>query len=288
MVSSLARGLVVSCLSLGVWACDEGELDEGELKDSGETGAAAAPSVSPAAARWTLDWDLGATIQAQTSWTTVSDLDYTITVEAAWIGSWGASLVACADAELGAAARVDDAALGVASPWLVAEGHTSGVDDPSAEVFDRVESLIEVARSSYDLRELDGGSYCQAHYLLVPASELSVGYDEAASALAQVDAELELSGASLLIVGSWTPPGGGAATPFVLRSDRAYGKILELEIDPALDAEPGGASVELAIVRHLDAIFDGVAFDAVDLDDAAWTVLGNLGRGTTIVARSLD
>ncbi|PRQ06182.1 hypothetical protein ENSA7_41000 [Enhygromyxa salina] len=262
-----------ACLQL-VLGCD---ADEGLGEDPV---APSTSSVAPSSATWVLDWAPGDAQPLASGWTGVNDLGFTVTVEAGWIGSWGASLVQCADA------RVADAGLAVATPGLVARGHASGVDDLSAEVFDLVESLTELGVARGEARELDGARYCAAHYLLAPLSVLSAGVEQAERELDEHARALELGGASVLIIGSWTHPSRGAGT-FVIRSDQAYGKILELELDADWDA--GDRSrVDLVIRRPLDAMFDGVDFELDPADDAGWTVLGNLARGTSVTVEPGD
>jgi hypothetical protein len=174
--------------------------------------------------------------------------------------------------------------LGVASPWLIAEGHSSGEDDPSAWVFAGVESLIDPAVVESEPIELASARYCQAHYLLAPISDASQGLAEAQAGLSLIDPELSLVGASVVILATWEPPGGGEATPFVLRSEQGYGKILELEITEAL-RELDDAEIEVVIRRELAGMFDGIDFASAEPDDASWQLLGNLAKQARSEAR---
>lgn len=292
-VSCSLRPLVVLVFALMHAVCACG-FEDGTAGDLGEDtgGSESTASLAPASLRWVLEWELGEAVPLESGWTSVNDLGYAITVEAGWFGSWGATLVPCTEAEagaepaLGADARVAGSGLSLASPWLVAEGHTTGVDDPSAEVFDLVESLTALGVTQREPHELDGTRYCTAHYLLAPISEFSEGIELATASLDELDPELELAGASVLILASWAHP-SGAAGSFALRSDQAYGKILEIEFEGGgLEGEGlDGASVELLVRRHLDTLFDGVDFELDAPDDAGWTVLGNLARGTSVEAR---
>jgi hypothetical protein len=78
-----------------------------------------------------------------------------------------------------------------------------------------------------------------------------------------------------LVIGSWEPPGGGPATPFVLRSEQAYGKIVALDSAVVeLDSEV----VEVVLRRELATMFDQVELASTTPEDAAWQVLGNLAK----------
>jgi len=263
---SIALGLLLASLS----SCDSPSTSdprEDEIVQSG---------ISPSAVRWVLDW--GAVSNDEQGFTLINDLGYRVRVEAGWIGSWGVTLVECSEDEADAdadAERRPTTELGVASPWLIAEGHASGEDDPSAWVFAGVESLIEQRTVEADpIASLDA-RYCEVHYLLGPIGETSEGFAAAASALAQIDPEASLVGASVLILGSWEPPGGGEPTPFVLRSEQAYGKILALD---SAAVESAGGEIEVVLTRELASMFDQVDFATAELEDAAWTVLGNLAK----------
>ena len=226
--------------------------------------------ISPASLRWVLDWEPIASDSE--GFEVVSDLGYRVRVEAGWIGSWGATLIECDDD----ADRRPRAELALASPWLVAEGHSTGADDPSAWVYAGVESVTEQRVVTAEPIELPAARYCQAHYLLAPISDASEGFTEAAAALAERDPNASLLGASVLIIGNWQPPGGGAATPFVLRSEQAYGKILELAASAVEDADD--ADIDVVIERQLASMFDQVDFATAEPEHAAWQVLGNLAK----------
>jgi hypothetical protein len=172
--------------------------------------------------------------------------------------------------------------LPVASPWLIAEGHSSGEDDPSAWVFAGVESLTE--RRVVEADPIGGldARYCELHYLLAPISDSSEGFASAADALAQIDPEASLVGASLLVIGSWEPPEGGPATPFVLRSEQAYGKIVELD-SSAVEREDD--IIEVVLRRELATMFDRVDLATATPEDAAWQVLGNLAKQAIATAQ---
>ncbi len=277
---SIALGLLLGCAP----ACDDAEdpgasaADEtGEAEDELEQG------ISPSALRWVLDWDSGDELEI------VNDLGYRVHVDAGWIGSWGMTLVEClaADASPNSPAPEPGSSTGeleLASPWLVAEGHSTGADDPSAWVFAGVESLTEAGVVTSESLELTPTCYCQAHYLIGPLSEASEGFAAAEAALTQIDPELSLAGASVVIVGSWEPPGGGEATPFVLRSEQSYGKILELELAVA-SRELDDAAIEVEILRDRGSMFDAIDFASASSDDASWQLLGNLAKQARAEAR---
>ena len=252
-------------------AAAEADVEEG-LDDAADTQDAA--SSSPESVRWRMAWDDGGVDVGASSWITVNDLGYEIEVEAGWIGTWGATLVECGEALAFEGDR------GVASPWLVAEGHNAGADDPSAQVFDRVESLVDRVEVASDVRELDGARYCEAHLLMAAIGESSGQFEAAEAALLELDPSAELLGASVLIIGRWRASDDAEPTPFVLRSAQAYGKILPLEIE----AEVSGAA-EVVVTRRLDTAFDGIDFAAVEADAAAWTVIGNLARQARFAVR---
>jgi hypothetical protein len=258
----VGRSIALALLLASVTGCEEHEPSED-----------AQVGISPASVRWTLDWELeGTSANGSEGFEVVNDLGYRVRVEAGWIGSWGATLVECADEGMNREQVVE---LGVASPWLIAEGHASGDDDPSAWVFAVVESLTEQRIVGADPIELPAARYCEVHYLIAPISEASEGFAEAAAALAQVDAEASLVDASVVIVGSWEPPGGGPATPFVLRSEQSYGKILAL--DPSA-VDQDGVDVEVVVRRELASMFDQVEFASAEPEAAAWQAVGNLAK----------
>jgi hypothetical protein len=250
----VGRSIALVLLLASVAACDDREPSED-----------AQVGISPASVRWTLDWWGDGT-------EVVTDLGYRVRVDAGWIGSWGVTLVECADE---GSNREPTTALGIASPFLIAEGHTSGEDDPSAWVFAVVESVTEQRTVTADPIEIPPARYCEAHYLIASISEASEGFDLAANELATLDPEASLVGASVLVMGTWEPPGGGAATPFVLRSENAYGKILALDTSAVAD---DGADVEVVVRRELASMFDQVDFATDEPEDAAWQVLGNLAK----------
>ncbi|KIG16654.1 hypothetical protein DB30_04273 [Enhygromyxa salina] len=277
--------LLLSCSMSLVWGCGVDDEPAGQITDeAGEDTGEPASSLAPASVRWVLEWERA----LEPGWSSVNDRGYTITVEAGWIGNWGATLIPCTeDDEQAADARQPETSeLGLASPWLPARGHSSGVDDLSAEVFDLVESLTDPSGPPRAALELEGTRYCGAHYLLAPISEFSEGVEQAATALEQLAPELELEGASALILGTWTHT-SGAAGSFVFRADQAYGKILELEIDAEV-GQLDGVGVDLHVRRPPDGMFDGVDFELDPADEAAWTVLGNLARGTRVEARASE
>ena len=256
-----ARSIALGLLLASIAACDD-------PSDSATVDTQA--GISPAAVRWVLDW--GHVSTHQQGFELVTDLGYRVRVEAGWIGSWGVTLVECPEQGEEREATIE---LPVASPWLIAEGHSSGEDDPSAWVFAGVESLTERRVVEADPIEALDAHYCEVHYLLAPISEASEGFSAAADALAQFDPEASLVGASVLIFGSWEPPEGGKATPFVLRSEQAYGKILALDISAA---QLESADVEVVLRRELAGMFDQVELASAAPEDVAWQVLGNLAE----------
>jgi hypothetical protein len=264
-----ARSIALALLLASISACDDAQSPSETADDE--------PGVSPASVRWVLDW--GSVSNDGQGFEVMSDLGYRVRVEAGWIGSWGITLIECpAEGE----ERAPSVELGLASPWLIAEGHASGEDDPSAWVFAGVESLTERRIVEAEPIELDGARYCEVHHLLAPISEASEGFAAAEAALTELDPTASLVGASVLIIGSWEPPGGGAATPFVLRSEQGYGKILELDTTAAgLE----GADIEVLLQRELTGMFDQVEFATDEPDDVSWQVLGNLAKQASARAR---
>ena len=260
-VLTLASGCVASESETDALA-DEGETDGTDTDGSGDTeDIEPMTTAMPSAISWVLGWDLSGAEFGGGEGSLTTDLGYVVELEAGWVSSYAGTLVPCGRA---------------------LTGHSTE-DDPSLQGFDRVEDLLAFA-------ELDGDAdgpwtiplaevaYCGGHYLMAPAGE---GSDAVA------EADPAMLGATLLLRGHWRAPGSDEAVPFEIRSEQAYGKILELELETPDVAEPG-ATLEVRLARQLGTLFDGLVFESLadDPDAGAWLVLGNLGKQTHLQLRT--
>lgn len=271
--------VVLACV-FACFACDEGSGPPADEFDSD------LPGFEASVLAWQLSWAEDAGVEGDV-WTTTTDLGYELRIQGAWVGNWGATLIPCVDPSEGGDARSLEHEFGVASRGQIAEGHGSGEDDPSAIVVDRVESLIAQTSVEIEGRELDSPTrYCEAHFVLAGVSSFSSGYDEGEAELAALETDLgieaELEGASLLIVGEWRAPGTSEFEPFMLRSEQAYGRFVEIVAgESGTEATADGVST-FSLERGVEGLFDGLELSTLAPEDAAWAVLRQFAEAASI------
>ena len=168
-----------------------------------------------------------------------------------------------------------------APPALAGHGSEPG-ETRSREVF--VERLTPALDDEGEPTVLDtvratGGPYCQAHYLLGPATETITGPDK----------EVDMNGVSLLIEGEYRVPDGPQARPFTLRSEEALGAILSLcgEEGDCSSAprrlEVGPVIVGVTLSRDLGRLFDGIDLATAEDSEAARAVLRNAAENARAI-----
>lgn len=279
---------LAACLCvLGIAGCpgqepgseDDAQGDDSTSADSDPGSGAPELSLEPAEVAWILDWEAGqASFDEETgSWEVTNDLGYAIHLESGWVASYAVSLTPCAGALPGSlqleSGRRSRASLAIGDTLARPQGGHPGDTDPSAWVFELFERTHEPEPipTFADPLAIEGDVYCGGHYVIAP----SLAAEQAA--IQDGDDDPELVAASLFMRGSWIEPGGSEPVPFSLRDEQAYGKLHDIaesfEIAPT--ATPGEL-MEVRLVRHVDAIFDGVDFATMSDADASWQVLRNL------------
>jgi len=220
-------------------ACGDGAVDEAD--PSGEVGLI----------EFIATWDQTDVTLLDAGWAITNDLGYSVEVHDGYLVTYGASLVPCPTAthehdDLGALLW---SLIGIGAAHA---GHDSDVD-PSAISTSRVESVATPKAWTIGRVAVPPAVYCEAHYLVARADDATLDMPQT----------VDLDRASLYLSGVYTPPGGGEARPFEVKTALANGVIA------ALDVEPGGAGgvnlgetgLTVVIERPLAGLFDGVDFD---------------------------
>jgi hypothetical protein len=242
-------------------ACGAPTLDDSALRDTGAPGTGdTVTAVTVRRVGWHVAWDDAGVAFGDAGWTTTRKDGVEITVQRGYASLYAASLVECPQAA-SAGERMLDAALGVALGRAAWAGHGEG-SDVSTLPRPVVEDLADPVDADLDELTFSTNRYCQVHHVAAAATALGVGLPE----------EVDMTGRSLFLAGTWRAPGEEVAAPFTLESDASWGELADLA---AVGPAGAGDRVDVTLTRSLAGLFDDVALDG-DSDEAAAQVLRNL------------
>lgn len=219
-------------------------------------------SILAAEAEYTLAWaDEGATASAG-GWSFTTDLGYEVSLTSAYVVSYWAQLVPCDNAGAFRALAGGPA------------GH--GENDHSVVVAPVVEALGSPAEYTLGESAFDANDYCGIHYLIGSTADPPP---------AELPDDVDMTGLSLYLAGSWSPPGGGDPVPFQVSTDVANGVILLFDDPSIIEGAPGegeAARLTVRVERALAPVFDGIDLAAVDDDTLVFRALVNLLAGVRV------
>lgn len=217
-----------------------------------------------------LGWDVGTALPIEGGWQVTNDLGYTVAVTDGYLVTRRLELIACEQE-----AWVPDL-LSVLSPQPAFAGHGDGEADESQ--FDGAirESLSQFPAAEVQLDPLDvpAGAYCQAHYLVAKPTTV---VDDDSPAL------------TLFIEGTYIEPGDLTPQPFEIKTDLAWGTILDLQAEDnngdrqAMFVITGNGDQAVAFERQLDSLFDGLDWASYSAEQVERTILRNLTEQTAVL-----
>ncbi len=270
--------LTASLLAWLAWGgCGDSGAHLAEEPDPAEGSGDEAPAVEPGEVVYALEWDLSRIERvAGGGWSVTNDLGHRFEVTRGFLVSASAELVECAPE-----ASWWRSILGPSVAWA---GHGGDVN-PAAVTASRVESLTGLDALEFGAVRLGPSRYCQVHYLIGRADTQTL----------DMPTDLDLEGVSLLLEGTWTPPGGEPA-PFKVETGLATAVLFDLfppggfgKITSAFELELEGTVGALVRVERVPgALLDGVAPDEMGEEAMARQILRNIIRSTRIEVLELD
>ena len=267
----LARHLLYGAFGLSLWAC---ALDGAQSER---------PPVSSGEVRYVLDWseESRALRQEDGRIKMITDLGYDVLLHEAYLVTSRTELVSCetnGQATKGVLRRFKD--------WLVSNlaveeahaGHGDMPDNVTAVDHSRVEDLLAMETLIWGSRELEGISYCQAHYLAGRADNTSEALPE----------EIDMTDRSIYLRGTAWFPGSGETVDFEGSTDLSNGVLSTLASKSGKNFvhSGNGSGLEILIVRDLARLLDGVDFATASSAAIGWRALDNMMLNLEIVGSS--
>jgi len=195
---------------------------------------------------YSASFDLSSVEQTDDGWSTTSLSGQSVVVDGGEVTTRTVQLGACDhDHPSGFFGRL----FAAAGPSTAVAGHSSGDLSPVLLELSRVESLVDLDRSTFGTVVGESESYCSGHWAVARPTDLS-------------------STVSIWIEGSWSIE-GGAETRFRIEGESAWGFE-----SPLVDGEgnavhvDSGSSVSVELVREIATMFDRVDFTIASSDDA--------------------
>lgn len=208
---------------------------------------------------YALDWDTaGMTLDGEGSWTAVNDLGYQITVTDGALTIHSVTLVSCPHTH-----GLLGSLMSAFGPGVAFAGHT-GSEDPALLTLGINESLTDLQRVGLGSVTVHEPAHCQGHI-----------------AWGATPRQIQDEGLSTLsLEGTYLAPGASVETPFDFSTNVAWGTEADLGGSNPVHLETGDPA-EVTVVLSPGSLFDGVALEDLETQDAAYTLLRNLADGTT-------
>lgn len=224
---------------------------------------------------YVLEWDTQGVALDADSFRLTSNVGYEIQVDAAYLVAFLVQMIPCDEEFLGLQRREKPVATPAWEKWwqrtlgmrVAHAGHGEDDVEVSAIEQSQVENLVEATTMYLGARPLNGGNYCNVHYLVAAGGTTAAG----------LPAEPNMVGTSLYLKGTWKETGAGEPTPFVVQTSSAYGILRGLQ----LSSHDPNATV--TIQRSLGRLFDDVVWQEMSDTQTERQILENIVKSANVL-----